>query len=267
MNFTTIKNNIIIKWVTLVLIILFHLLFGGCDQMSLNTDIERILTINDISYDVNKELGYTVYISENEQYNSYLVLTSDYYGNVLLLRKHLLDEAMPYNGQTSVPSYYENSEIDRFLNNEFFHTLSNAVGDKIVESTVMITDVESIGCVGTDTLSIQRKIFLLSYTETAQEKSLVNAIEGTAIKYFSDDIDAFISTTSSGEYDSWWLRTPNTAYFNTVYGISPDGYVGVCSVGGTEGAYCNGVRPAFCLPQNTVIQQSNINGEDVYLIQ
>ena len=131
----------------------------------------------------------------------------------------------------------------------------------------MITDVESIGYAGTDTYNIQRKIFLLSYTETAQEESLVNAVEGTTLKYFKDDPYAVCATTISGEYKSWWLRTTNTAYFNTVYGISPDGYVGVCSVGGTEGIYDNGVRPAFCLPKNTVIYQDNINGENIYIIQ
>lgn len=235
--------------------------------MSLQTNKERDLTINDIAYDVNKKLGYTIYLRENEQYVPYFVLTNDYGGNALLLRKHLLDETKPYNGQTVVPSYYEDSEIDKFLNNVFSKTLSNVVGDEIVESTVMITSIKSIGCVGTDIHNIQRKIFLLSYTETAQEESLVNAVEGTQLKFFKDDIDAVRSTSSSGEYKSWWLRTPNTAYFNTVYGISPDGYVGVCSVGGSEGTYDNGVRPAFCLPKDTVIHQDNVNGEKVYIIQ
>ena len=234
--------------------------------MSLKTDIERNLTINDIAYDVNEKLGYTIYLSENESLIPYLVLSNDYDGHVLLVRKHLLDEMKPFNSQSPVPSYYGDSQIDSFLNDVFINSLAVSTKEIIVDSNVIITDIESIGGVGTDTHNIPRKIFLLSYTEAAQEESLVNAVEGTPLKYFKDDIDAVRATTSIGEYKSWWLRTPNTAYFNTVYGISTDGYVGVCSVGGTEGTYDNGVRPAFCLPKDTVIHQGNVNGEVVYML-
>ena len=235
--------------------------------MLLHTDMERSLTINNIAYDVNKNLGYTIYLNESEKLIPYLVLTNDYDGHVLLVRKHLLDEQQPYSSQSLVPSYYGESQIDIFLNDVFFNSLAVSLKESIIDSTVIITDIASIGCVGTDTCNIQRKIFLLSYTETAQEESLVNAVEGTPLIFFKDDIDAVRSTSNSGEYRSWWLRTPNTAYFNTVYGISPNGYVGVCSVGGTEGTYDNGVRPAFCLPQNTVIHHGKVNEEEVYIIQ
>ena len=255
------------KWSMFLSVTLCLLLLGGCSQMSLHTDKERNLTINDIAYDVNKNLGYTIYLSENEILIPYLVLTNDYDGNVLLVRKHLLDEPKPYNSQSHVPSYYGESQIDSFLNDVFFNSLDNSIKEKIINSAVIITDIESIGFVGTDTCSIQRKIFLLSYTETAQEESSVNAVEGTPLRFFKDNIDAVRSTSSSGEYKSWWLRTPNTAYINTVYGISPDGYVGVCSVGGAEGTYDNGVRPAFCLPKGTVIHQGYVNGKEVYIIQ
>jgi len=253
------------KLIIFLFFIIWLLLLGGCKQMP--TQTENNLTINDIAYDINENLGYTLYLIENEDYVPYLILTSDYEGNVLLLRKHLIDEMMPYNSQGNVPSYYGESQIDSFLNEVFINSIAISVKDNIVDSTVTITDIESIGCVGTDTRTIQRKVFLLSYTETAQEESLVNAVEGTALKYFKDDPYAVCATTSSGEFESWWLRTPNTAYFNTVYGISPEGYVGVCSVGGTEGVYENGVRPAFCLPKDTVVNRGNINGEEVYIIQ
>ena len=243
------------------------LFIGGCSPVASQEGIDGDLTIRDLAYDVNKSLGYTVYLLENEQYVPYLVLTDNYGGNCLLLRKHLLDDIKPFSKQSDVPSYYESSEIDSFLNSAFISSLSSNLSTLIVVSDVVITDILSIGSVGTDTFRIQRKVFLLSYTETAQEESLSNAVEGSPLKYFADDIDAVIAQTSVGQTASWWLRTPNTAYFNTVYGISPEGYVGVCSVGGTEGTYENGVRPAFCLPEDTVIYQGKINAEEVYMIK
>ena len=263
------KNRTNTKWATILSVTLYLLLLGGCGQMLFNTDKERNLTISNIAYDVNKKSGYTIYLSENEILTPYLVLTNDYDGNVLLVRKHLLDELKPYKNenQSHVPSYYEGSQIDIYLNDIFFNSLAASIKEKIVDSTVMITDIESIGFEGTDTYSIQRKIFLLSYTETAQEESPVDAVEGTPLRFFKDNIDAVRSTLSSGEYMSWWLRTPDTSSFNIVYGISPDGYVGVCSVGGAEGTYDNGVRPAFCLPKDTVIHKGDVNGEEVYVIQ
>lgn len=255
------------KWILVIFSIICLLLLVSCKQIPLLSAKERSYTINDLAYDINKSLGYTVYLSENEQFVPYLVLTNNYDGNVLLLRKHLLDEMKPYNRLTDAPSYYKESEIDKFLNTEFYGILSDKVRDTIVNSTVIITDIESIGRAGTDTQNIQRNVFLLSYTETAQEESLVNAVEGSFLKYFKDDSNAVRAMTLSGEYQSWWLRTPNTAYFNTVYGISQDGYVGVSSVGGTEGIYDNGVRPAFCLPKDTVVYKGDVNGDEVFIIQ
>ena len=124
MECTSKENHKDVKWTMILSVALCLLLLGGCKQMSLQTDKERNLTIKNIAYDVNKKLGYTIYLRENEQYVPYLVLTNDYGGNVLLLRKHLLDETETYNGQTATPSYYEDSEIDKFLNNVFSETLS-----------------------------------------------------------------------------------------------------------------------------------------------
>ena len=53
--------------------------------------------IADISFENNPHLGYTVYVMENGRYIPYLVLTHDYNGYTLLLRKHLLDEFMRYS--------------------------------------------------------------------------------------------------------------------------------------------------------------------------
>ena len=50
--------------------------------------------LEDIAYDVNPSGEYTVYLEENGIYKPYLVLTNNYNGNCLLLRKHVLNENM-----------------------------------------------------------------------------------------------------------------------------------------------------------------------------
>jgi hypothetical protein len=49
-------------------------------------------TLRNIAYDVNRKYGYTVYLHEQSGYFPYLVLTGNYNGSALLLRKYLLDQ-------------------------------------------------------------------------------------------------------------------------------------------------------------------------------
>ncbi|MCL2400815.1 MAG: hypothetical protein FWC91_13855, partial [Defluviitaleaceae bacterium] len=96
------------------------LVISGCSSMTK----EEVTVISDIAYDINPHLGYTVFISENGRYVPYLVLTNNYNGNTLLLRKYLLDELMPYypyeTGTWGSASYYGDSPLGHFLNDEFF---------------------------------------------------------------------------------------------------------------------------------------------------
>jgi hypothetical protein len=215
------------------------------------------LTLQNAVFNHGRDSPYKIYIEENGGNILYLVLTDDYNGNCLLLREHLLDEPRIFNKHGLNSAYYENSEIDLYLNNGFLKTLSPAVKDKIADSTITITAKESIGVCGTKTQSITRQVFLLSYTEVGGAKSSTNVSEGIALKYF-DSKNSLVAKTASGEISSWWLRTPNTWYYNVVCAVTADGVIGMTSVGGTEGDYVNGVRPAFCLSQDTEIVK---NGE------
>ena len=241
--------------------------------------------LHDIAYDVNPEHGYTIYIIENDGYVPYFVLTTDYNGdgNCLLLRKYLLDEMMMFNYPKFVenatnpnykPSYYENSEIDKFLSGKFLETLSS-IEDIIIESEIVITHIDSIGRTGDKSLTIKRKAFLLSYMEISGIESPIAVTEGITLKYFTDIIenkesDLRIAETMNGRIDCWWLRTPDTYYFNMVYGVYIDGGIGTMNVGGTEvsafGYYEYGVRPAFCLPRDIGIKKIELNGEEVYVL-
>src|SRR4051812_34861272 len=76
------------------------IIFSGCESMK-NSNSTKEQTLKDIAFDVNKKSGYTVYIKENSAYVPYLVLTSDYNGQALLLRKELLNESHTFNDDIS----------------------------------------------------------------------------------------------------------------------------------------------------------------------
>lgn len=63
------------------------LLLGGCSEMQLQKEEEYGKTISDIAYVVNTQEECLVYIKESKSFEPYLVISPDYGGNVLLLRK------------------------------------------------------------------------------------------------------------------------------------------------------------------------------------
>jgi len=226
------------------------------------------LNIEDLISKSGQESANIVYIEENSELAAYLVLTSDYNGNCLLLRERLLDSPMRFNPAGWYAAYYENSEIDLFLNGAFYESLSKTVADIITNSAIQITDKDSLGIGGKNITSINRKVFLLSYSEVNESGSRTNLKEGIPLGYFSDKASR-IAYYDSGEAGSWWLRTPNTADTDVVCGVNVDGAVGVGGIGGTgeiEGEYVNGVRPAFCLPRDTILEIESLNGKDIYVI-
>ena len=223
------------------------------------------LKLEVIAFKHGQEVVSRVYVEENGERIPYLVLTDDYNGDCLLLREYLLGEPKRFNPTGWYAAYYENSEIDLVLNSEFYETLPQTVRDRIINSTIEITAKKSLGIGGKDSIYISRKIFLLSYFEVNGNGSRTNLKEGTTLEYFSDKVSR-IAFYSSGKAGSWWLRTPNTADTDIVCGVSIDGTVGVGGIGGTEGEYVNGLRPAFCLPRDTSITREHINGEIVYVL-
>ena len=111
------------KKLLLLIILTLLLLFTACGKASekekkkVNNPPEYI---SDIAFDNNSDSDNIVYIKEGDKYVPYIVLTDDYYGNALLLRK-CVDESHIYNtAGNDYNSYYGESEIDRYLNNEYF---------------------------------------------------------------------------------------------------------------------------------------------------
>jgi hypothetical protein len=212
-------------------------------------------TLQDLAYNPDRDTPYRIGIEEDGAIVPYLVLTDDYNGNCLLLREYLLDEPMSYN-TGGEGSYYENSEIDRYLNGEFIKRFPANLSNKIVDSTIVITALKSLGIGGKETTTITRKVFLLSYAEVNGENSRTNLKEGEPLAFFKEK-SSRVAYYKNGHAESWWLRTANTADRDVVCGVSIDGAIGEGGLLGLAGPYLNAVRPAFCLSRDTKVMKNN----------
>ena len=121
------------KMRTLLLMSLCILILNSCqlggkpeDPAAKEKERPSVEKLKNIAYDVRPKSGYTVYLKEMDVYVPWLVLSANYGGHVLLLRRDLLSETMPFTENESglwdpaaFGGYYKDSSIDTFLNTEF----------------------------------------------------------------------------------------------------------------------------------------------------
>jgi len=254
-----------------ITIVLCFIFLAGCRRGYTPTSRRQPATIADIAYDVNRRGDYRIFINENGSYVSYLVLTADYGGNVLLLREFLLDETVQFNpsphgvGMWSwqdYGSYYPDSYIDNFLNANFMGMLGNAVHSVIVPSNIVVTDKSSIGVSGRASYTIARYVFLLSLRELAVSDPSTSVPEGEALKFFQGFHTVRVARFSSGMASPYWTRTPNNWDTATVFTIGPN-----ASGTGSADVY-SGVRPAFSVLRYTAITTSTdiISSQTVFVL-
>ena len=218
------------------IMILISVIFLMCTGIWFRFHTKECRVVSDLAYDKNKKGDHLVYIREGHELVPFLVLTSDYNGETLLLRKEVLKMNMQIN---SYEAYYENSFMDDYLNHEYIRQLPD--GMPVLESEIKITDEKSLGVSGTGTKSIKRKIFLLAYSEVMEDQNINAASEGTFLRFFEKEEQRIV--LKENQKSSWWLRTPNTYYTSCVYVIGANNKIGFSN------AYDkNGVRPAFCVP-------------------
>jgi hypothetical protein len=186
-------------------------------------------TISGLAYDDEPLTGYTVYIEEGGIYTPYLVLTNDYNGETLLLRKEVMSENRMLNFYYS---YYENSFIDNYLNTEFLELLNPHLQDIVVNSTIIITEKDrtDIGKGWYDKLpmEIERKVFLLAMSEIGIKvvEGVMN-VEGKSLKYFWLFPHTRIAYTA-GQPQAWMLRTTNNAFAGDIShgSVGPEAEIG-----------------------------------------
>lgn len=234
-------------------------------------------TIRDLAYDVNFRQGYTVYIQEGEDYHPYLVITENYNnsGKVLLLRKYLMDEARYFDewrGGYEL-GYYEDSEMDCYLNEEYADSLAPEVRKAMEEVEITITTPYNLwsgnGEEGIDTMEIKRQVFLLAYTEISIKKSRLVNNEGELLPYFDVEILNEKRRLASREYteytDNYWTRSTyrSGGAAGMIAVVSSQGAVGKASI-----MHVLNVRPAFCVNPDTKLIESTdaVSGKTVYLL-
>lgn len=210
------------------------------------------VTLGDLAYDVNPRFGYTVYLLEEDfTYQPYYVLTHDYNGQIgstLLLRKYLLDEEReyePYINEGYYHAYYEVSSIDRFLNGSFYETLSPAVQESLLDTSITIAAKDALAATNEHTLQITRKVFLPAMSEImGYESFYVMTNEGKQLAYFKNSKDnSSIAVHENGRTGAWWTRSASIWGTTNVYIVGIGGESALEQTGDVLG-----VRPAFCLP-------------------
>lgn len=226
------------------------------------------LNLRDVAYkDGSNVDNFTVYIKENDSYEPYLVIADDYSGNVLLLRKFLLDEPVCFSERKSHGErggYYPNNYIDSYLNNNFISRFSEEMQENILSTPIDVATVKSVGGEGfvSEVETVLRKVFLLSAREM-NIKNEIAGMEGTPLLFFKNK-NNFIARTKDGTTRPYWLRS---SY------LEDDIQALVVK---SNGSYTNDfvlrnyyIRPAFCLDGNVLAKASDsvVKNKTVYVIE
>jgi hypothetical protein len=221
--------------------------------------------LRDLAYDTDKRLGYTVHIKEEGKLVPYLVLTKNYsgQGNVLLLRKYLLDPPMSFRDGWE-EAYYGQSIPDSFMHKEFIKRFSNDVQKNIPSTELGIKPSEANAGIGRIE-KIKRKLFLLSDIDVGKHKDKLRLENERNLQYFKRDGGSNTNRLAFVENDSvsytWWLRTAfETA--STVVKTIDDGMFS-----GNGVVYPAYIRPAFTLPPETAVEEKKISGQTVYVLK
>jgi len=190
-----------------------------------------------------------IYIKEDGVYTPFLIV-DEHDGMLLLLREHVkCDLAYAYEDAHSC--YYAGSAIDDYLSCDYLNSLVPSVQEMITAVPVEITARESIGICGDDIETIQRKVFILSRMEATGKSSSTSLKEGEQITSLKAN-SLLAATNDAGEATEWWLRTPNTWYWNLLSTIGSDGSSATQMSRDNYRLYSCGVRPAFYIKKEAI---------------
>lgn len=223
------------------------LFMSACQNTAPSPEETSFEKVSDLAYSGTGKEEPIVYIEEPEGYRPYLVLTNDYDGKTLVLRKELLPEDRRISEYSA---YYEQSEIDRFLNGEFWESLPEHTRDRIEDTAIEILDKSCLNRIEERVTVISRKVFLLSYLELGYDRNGHVGLEGTPLNFFGqyENRRAYVQGTETA--CSWWLRSADSTYDSCVYAVGPEGEIGSTNAFGK-----NGIRPAFCIDGSTKIME------------
>lgn len=221
--------------------------------------------LRDLAYDKDKRLGYTIHIKEEGKLVPYLVLTKNYInqGNVLLLRKYLLDPPMSFRDGWE-EAYYGHSIPDAFMHKDFIKRLSKGIQENIPLTELGIKPSEENAGMG-HIEKIKRQLFLLSDVDVGNRKGKHRMGDDRNLLYFKrkgggNTIRLAFLEGGSVAY-TWWLRTA----FATASAVADTIEDGMFSGNGV--VYPAHIRPAFTLPPETEVEEKEIKGHKEYVLK
>ena len=253
----------------IALCISLSMLLYGCSSLddTKTVNSKPVETVGELSCDKYSESGFKVYLEENGELIPFLVLTSSYNDNkCLVLREHLLDECVGYNDMGWYASYYAESKIDAYLQNDYYPLLSESVKNIIIPAQIDITTKNALDTHAKETEKIDRKVFLLSAQELNAASGKTALYEGEPLEYFKT-VKNRIATFKTSQAGAWLLRTAALRDGSTIVGVADDGSVGIGGVNDISGNAASGVRPAFCISPDTEVTSGEINGQSCFCIR
>lgn len=260
------KGTILLVGLMGVVVVLIILYFNMAN-------VRSTMEIRDAAFKSRLQPGKTVYIkeytSEDEyEYQPYNVVTSNYNGDVLLLRKYVDAVYLPYNIGLSwdhqdvttgdASNYYKDSNVDVYLNTEFINRYSNGVQNNILTTDIKITSEDA-----RKVETISRKLFLLSLSEIFGDTGIA-LDEGRRLLFFR--VNGAKATEDDGKTRAPYITRSRDERPTSEY---------IMTVGRSGGFDCFdpgndcGIRPAFCVPTDTKIKLSEEvkSGKRVYVLE
>ena len=214
------------------------------------------LHLKDLAYTENSFYDNIVYINQNGVLTPFLILTFDG-NNCLLLSKYLLEISMPFNNKLNNNYEYFESDIDYFLNNNYYNSFNNFIRSKIIDY-----DIHDFNLIpnNENNINLKRYIFLLSSNDINNTPALDSVYYKQPL-FFYNYVDNRIGSFKSGYIYRWWLRSSNKYFLNHKLYISEYG-----SIESAEVIEHLGIRPAFYLPGDMQISTYFFNNKYFYCI-
>ena len=227
-------------YIPFLLFFLFVLLTGCV----LSDKDNNISTVGQLTKDTITPDERIIYLIEDEHYTPYYIVSAYNNESSLLLRKDIFPTDYPFSYEDN--GYYAESPIDLFLNSDFLDIFPQSflkiISDTDIKITCKYPDTDN-------TEEIQRKVFLLSASETGIDVDFVND-EGKKL-YFFNDTDNRLAY-KDGKACGWWLRSTYIMDRGLAWHIAADG-----TVHGSAVQIPSGIRPALCIPSSTPVTKND----------
>lgn len=167
-----------------------------------------------------------------------------------LLMKNIYEERA---WNSSAYNSYEASPIHSYLNSTFLDLLD--IKDVIRQAKIPYVDGTGGSAVASGVNGLPAKVFLLSGYEVGWTYS-GTPVDGAKLPYFESGTGSPAQNKRiaylNGEATAWWLRSPDTS---DTYDVKLVTFTGDVSITNASSSY--GIRPAFIVPLDTLVDSNN----------